>query len=109
MSDYVKVGFNEHEGFASKDTEEEDMIASIPKQVHQYFSIVPTQYRLIYLLAFLYAHQKEKIIIFVGNCELANFIAAIIQKFDWSKCGRRKEDIKITDTKTEEKTDKKQE
>jgi len=68
------------------------MVASIPKQVQQYYSEIPTQYRLIYLLGFLYAHQKEKIIVFVSNCELANFIVTLIQKFDWNKCGRRKEE-----------------
>ena len=75
MESYVKVGFGEHIGETTTATEQDDTIASIPKQVHQYFSMVPTQYRLVYLLAFLYAHQNEKIIIFVSNCELANFIA----------------------------------
>jgi superfamily II DNA/RNA helicase len=51
-----------------------EMIRSMPKQVVQYFTEVPTQYRLIYLLAFLYAHQDHKVIVFVSNCELANFI-----------------------------------
>lgn len=26
---------------------------------------------------------------FVSNCELANFLAALLAKFDWGKCGRR--------------------
>lgn len=47
---------------------------------------------MVYLLAFLYAHQHEKIIVFVSNCELANFMVSVLQKFDWNKCGRRVED-----------------
>ena len=81
------------------------MVASIPKQVHQYYSIVPTQYRLVYLLAFLYSHQKEKVIVFVSNCELANFIAAVIKEFNWSKCGRRKEDFEKPNAKKDGEED----
>ena len=49
----------------------------------------PTQYKLVYLLLFLFAHQKEKIIVFASNCELVNFLEAVLKKYDWNKCGRR--------------------
>lgn len=88
MSDYVKVGFNLGD---NPMTIEEDVIGSIPKQVVQYYCEVPTQYRLLYLLAFLYAHQAEKVIVFVSNCELANFLHALISKFDFNRIGRRVE------------------
>jgi hypothetical protein len=57
MQEYEKVGFNEGatiEGELKK--ESEDMVGSIPKQVQQFFMEVPVQYRLVYLLAFLYGH-----------------------------------------------------
>ena len=99
MRDYEKVGFADDKEDLSKLSPEErekaaldDMIRSIPKQVIQYFMEVPTQYRLIYLLAFLYLRQKEKVIVFVSNCEMANFVQALILKFDWNKCCRRVEE-----------------
>lgn len=58
---------------------------------------VPTQYKLVYLLSFLYLHQKEKVIVFVSNCEMANFLQAILLKFDWAKTARRKEEVEEKD------------
>ena len=73
------------------DGEIQDLVASMPKQVVQYFVQIPIQYRLLYLLGFLYAHQHEKVIVFASNCELVNFLETIIKTYDWNKCGRRKE------------------
>jgi superfamily II DNA/RNA helicase len=69
MQDYVKVGFE-----GSEEKKEEDLVGSIPKQVVQYYMEVPVQYRLVYLLSFLYGHQNEKVIVFVSNCETVNFL-----------------------------------
>lgn len=52
MKDYSKVGFGEE----ANTLNEEDYVGSIPKQVKQYFMEMPTQYRLVYLLMFLYAN-----------------------------------------------------
>lgn len=41
---------------SEEDLDKEDILASMPKQVKQYWMQTPTQYRLLYLLAFLYAH-----------------------------------------------------
>lgn len=46
MESYVTVGFDS--------THEENPIAAIPKQIKQYYAEVPTQFRLLYLLAFLF-------------------------------------------------------
>lgn len=103
MQEYVKVGFSEKEAKAETQQDElEDMVASIPQQVQQYYVDIPTQYRLVYLMAFLYAHQHEKIIVFVSNCELANFMAAVLAKYDWNQCGRRVDAEAVDMTKTVE-------
>ena len=73
MENYVKVGFNET-GTEEKKETAEDIIGSIPKQIQQFFMEVPVQYRLVYLLAFLYCNQSEKTIVFVSNCETVNFL-----------------------------------
>lgn len=39
-----------------EDLDEVNIIDSIPKQVKQFWMQCPTQYRLLYLLAFLYSH-----------------------------------------------------
>lgn len=70
----------------------DDLVASMPKQVVQYVVEVPTQYRLLYLLSFLYSHQNQKIIVFASNCELVNFIEAVLLKYDWNLCGRRQDE-----------------
>ena len=75
MVDYDKVGF---------DTENIQLAESMPKQVVQYYMEVPTQYRLLYLLMFLYANQTQKIIVFCANCELVNFLESLCKKFDWA-------------------------
>lgn len=92
MQEFQKVGFSGDDS-KTKEEEEQDMVASIPKQILQFYTEIPTQYRLIYLLAFLYAHQKEKVIVFVSNCELVNFLSSLLSKFDWNKCGRRLEEV----------------
>ena len=53
MKEYAKVGFNtetEDEG------KQENIVGSIPVQVKQFWMEIPSQYRLIYLLIFLYCH-----------------------------------------------------
>ena len=41
---------------AEASEDEDNIIDSIPRQVKQFWMQIPTQYRLVYLLAFLYAH-----------------------------------------------------
>jgi hypothetical protein len=62
------------------------MAISIPSQVQQFYMEVPTQYRLVYLLMFLYSHQSEKIIIFASNCEVVNLLHKIVKDLDWNYC-----------------------
>lgn len=50
----------------------------------------PTQYRMLYLLAFLYAHQGQKVIVFANTCETVNFLTQICKTQDWDKCVNRK-------------------
>ena len=59
---------------ANEMQETENIIDSIPRQVKQFYMQVPTQYRLLYLLAFLYAHQDQKVIVFASNCETVNLL-----------------------------------
>jgi len=47
---------------------------------------MPTQYRLLYLLMFLYSHQSEKVIIFASNCEVVNLVHKIMKELDWNYC-----------------------
>jgi len=61
--------------------------------VLQYYCEIPTQYRLLYLLSFLYAHQHEKVIVFVSNCEMANHLVSLCEQLDFNLVGRRKDDI----------------
>lgn len=73
MRTYESVGFTKTKAIAQEEVKgetadgkeerageggevDENIIDSIPKQVKQYFVPIPTQYRLLYLLAFLYAH-----------------------------------------------------
>ena len=53
MKDYVKVGFNTENDDEGK---QENIVGSIPVQVKQFWMEIPAQYRLIYLLIFLYCH-----------------------------------------------------
>jgi superfamily II DNA/RNA helicase len=50
MKNYKTVGFDLDENV------DQDMAISIPSQVQQFYMEVPTQYRLVYLLMFLYSH-----------------------------------------------------
>jgi hypothetical protein len=62
MKTYESVGFVERSGDAKavgredQDGADVNIIDSIPRQVQQFWMQIPTQYRLLYLLAFLYAH-----------------------------------------------------
>jgi ATP-dependent RNA helicase DDX31/DBP7 len=85
MKSYKTVGF---ENDTKNDTQVsgEEMALAIPNQVQQFYMQVPIQYRLIYLLMFLYAHQSEKIIVFASNCEAVNLIHKILKDLDWNYC-----------------------
>jgi superfamily II DNA/RNA helicase len=52
MKDYKTVGFD-----AQTESPDQDMAISIPNQVQQFYMQVPIQYRLLYLMMFLYSHQ----------------------------------------------------
>ncbi len=62
------------------------MAISIPNQVQQFYMQMPTQYRLVYLLMFLYTHQQDKVIIFASNCEVVNLLHKIFKLLDWNYC-----------------------
>ncbi len=86
MEKYATVGF----GVDGKElSPEEALIATIPKQIQQYYAQIPTQFRLLYLLAFLFTHQKEKVIVFLSNCELVNFVYQLITNLDWQRFANR--------------------
>ena len=68
--------------------ESEDSIQSA-KGIIQFALIVPSDYRILYLLLFLYLKRKFKvfdnqIIIFVSTCQTVNFIYDLIKGLDWS-------------------------
>ena len=70
----------------SKLDEDADIMSSIPRQVQQFWMEVPAQYRLVYLLMFLYAHQHLKVIVFASNCETVNFLHRMISELNWKNC-----------------------
>lgn len=84
MEKYVTVGFD-----SMAMAEDDNPVATIPKQIQQFYAEVPTQYRLLYLLAFLFTHQHSKVIVFVSNCELVNFIYQLVSNIDWQRFANR--------------------
>jgi len=87
MLTYAKVGFSEAEikdGTTEKEEDINNLVESMPKQVQQFYIETPTQYRLLYLLSFLYSHQSEKVIVFLSNCEHVNFVHEVLKNFDWN-------------------------
>lgn len=54
---------------------------------------VPVQYRMLYLLAFLYSHQDKKVIVFASNCETVNLLTQICKSLDWDKCINRRGNV----------------
>ena len=74
----------------ASDEDEENVIDSIPRQVKQFWMQVPTQYRMLYLLAYLYSHQEQKVIVFASNCETVNLLTQICKSLDWDKCVNRR-------------------
>ena len=65
----------------------------------------PTQYRLLYLLAFLYAHQDKKVIVFASNCETVNLLTLICKQLDWDNCINRRGNVeKRKSSEDKEKT-----
>ena len=71
-------------------SDEENIIDSIPKQVKQFWMQIPTQYRLLYLLAFLYAHQDKKVIVFGSTCETINLLTQMCKSINWDTCINRR-------------------
>lgn len=47
---------------------------------------VPIQYRLVYLLMFLFVHQNLKVIVFASNCEVVNYLSKCLKEINWNKC-----------------------
>ena len=88
MENYVTVGFDAS-GLAGSPDAVDSLIATIPKQIQQYYAEIPTQYRLLYLLAFLFAYQHTKVIVFVSNCELVNFLYQLVSNIDWTRFANR--------------------
>ena len=87
--------------------ETENIIDSIPRQVKQFYMQVPTQYRLLYLLAFLYAHQDQKVIVFASNCETVNLLTQICKSLNWDKCINRKGNVEKRQTDADKKSSEK--
>ena len=83
MKDYAKVGFKDD---AEDSGKKENFVGSIPEQVKQFWVEIPAQYRLIYLLIFLYTHQDQKVIVFGSNCETVNLLTQLVQELNWDKC-----------------------
>ena len=108
MSSFKSVGFSSESSLNSPgkndklddlDAEEreknevENILESMPKQVKQYWMQVPCQYRLLYLLAFLYAHQDKKVIVFASTCETVNLLMLICKSLDWDYCINRRGNV----------------
>ena len=88
MKSFEKVGFDlQNENLNAQG---EEMI-TIPRQIQQFYVEVPTQYKLLYLLVFLYTHQHEKCIVFVSNCELVNFMVSLLNQLNWNLFGLRED------------------
>lgn len=85
METNATVGFN----VGTPGDEEENLIATIPVQIQQFYVEIPTQYRILYLLSFLFTHQTSKVIVFVSNCELVNFLNQLVSNLDWQRFANR--------------------
>ena len=92
---------------ANEMQETENIIDSIPRQVKQFYMQVPTQYRLLYLLAFLYAHQDQKVIVFASNCETVNLLTQICKSLNWDKCINRKGNVEKRQSDADKKSSEK--
>lgn len=51
-----------------------------PSNLRQFVSVVYDEFRLLHLLCFLYCQKSAKIIVFVNNCDSADFHADLVQK-----------------------------
>lgn len=98
MAEFSQVGFD----LKSKDSKQDTMIGSIPKQVEQYWVEIPTQYRLMYLLMFLFAHQDKKVIVFASTCETVNLLAHICKVVDWRRCVNKRGREEVVDMERDE-------
>ena len=54
---------------------------------------IPTQYRMLYLLSFLYAHQDKKVIVFASTCETVNLLTQMCKSIDWDACINRRGNV----------------
>lgn len=62
--DYKTVGFDETNEKDEKGEEDEDsneLMLTIPKAIKQLYSVIPDQFRLLYLLAFLFIKRDTKV------------------------------------------------
>lgn len=80
MGDYVSVGFE-------ADT---DSSVQVPSTIQQYYSIVPTKYKVCYFLLLLFCKQKSKLIVFFSTCQEVNYFYELIRTMDWSDLGNEK-------------------
>ena len=75
MSSYVSVGFE-----TDKDSE-----VQVPSTIQQLYSFVPTEYRLHYLLAFLFCKRNSKVILFMSTCQGVNYFYELIKAINWQE------------------------
>jgi ATP-dependent RNA helicase DDX31/DBP7 len=73
MNNYVQVGFET----------DKDALVQVPSSIQQLYSYVPTQYRIHYLLAFLFCKRNSKVIVFMTTCQCVNFFYELIKGVDW--------------------------
>jgi len=80
MTDYIPVGFE-------VDT---DSAVKVPSTIQQYYSIIPSKYKIHYLLSLLFSKQKSKLIVFFSTCQEVNYVYELIRKIDWNELGGEK-------------------
>lgn len=80
MDNETRVGFDVEE--TADDKLSLDKI--IPVTITQYYMILPLQFKLLYLIAFLVAHKESKIIVFLNTCEEVNYMYKLIQELDFN-------------------------
>ena len=78
MKDEVRVGFD-------IESKELDLSTVVPKSIWQGYMMVPLQFKILFLLAFLYKERSKKIIVFLSTCESVNYFYKLFSGLDWSK------------------------
>lgn len=58
---------------------------------------MPTQYRLVYLLQFLFINQSQKVIVFCSTCETVNLLQKMISMFDFNKVNANRNNVEVAD------------